>query len=82
MAYFSNGTEGEVFDNQCLKCKYGEKPCPIAGVQMEYNYDACNNEVASKILNDLVKQDGTCVMFKMFEDDFFNDPNQINLFKQ
>ena len=57
MAYFSNGTEGEVFDNECAECILGEKPCPIAGVQMEYNYDACNNKTARAILNSLVKQD-------------------------
>lgn len=59
MAYFSNGSEGEVFDRQCAKCKYGEKPCPISAVQMIYNYDAVNNDVASKILDSLVKPDGT-----------------------
>ena len=70
MAYFSNGSEGAVFDEQCSMCKYGDKPCPIFWVQMEYNYDACNNETASKILSDLVKDDGTCEMFKCFENDF------------
>ena len=33
MAYFSNGTEGEVFVEQCCKCKYGKSLCPIAWVQ-------------------------------------------------
>lgn len=70
MAYFPNGSAGEVFDNQCLKCKYGEKGCPIWLVQVNYNYDACNNEVATKILNDLIKDDGTCEMYKEFEKDF------------
>lgn len=70
MAYFSNGTEGMVFDCQCSICKYGEKPCPIAFVQMDYNYEACNNKVARAILDVLVKQDGTCAMFKEFKKDF------------
>jgi hypothetical protein len=69
MAYFSNGSEGACFENQCFKCKYGMAPCPIACVQMVYNYDACNNDVASAILNDLVRNDGTCTMFKAFEKD-------------
>lgn len=73
MAYFSNSTDGELFCEQCSKCKYGEKPCPIALVQMEYNYDACNNEVATKILELLVKDDGTCEMRKMFKKDFATD---------
>lgn len=33
MAYFSNGFEGMVFDEQCCRCKYGRMPCPIAWVQ-------------------------------------------------
>lgn len=69
MAYFSNGTEGEVFDEQCLKCKYWGEPCPIAWVQIDNNYEACNNPVARKILDFLVNQDGTCAMWKTFRDD-------------
>ncbi len=80
MAYFSNGSEGMVFDDQCQKCKYGQKPCPIALVQINYNYDACNNDVATKILDSLVKDDGTCAMWKTFETDFAIDPNQLELF--
>jgi len=70
MAYFSNSDEGSCFDEQCLRCKYGEKPCPIAWVQYTYNYDACNVPVARKILDDLVRDDGTCEMFEKFKDDF------------
>ena len=70
MAYFSNGSEGMVFEDQCARCFYGEKPCPIAWVQIEYNYEAVNNDIATKILNELVKNDGTCAMFKTFKEDF------------
>lgn len=70
MAYFSNGTEGMVFDYQCSLCKYGDKSCPIAFVQLEYNYDACNNEVARKILDTLVANNGECSMFREFKSDF------------
>jgi len=69
MAYFSNGTEGMAFDEQCSICKYGKDPCPIALVQMEYNYEACNNPTARKILDALVKDDGTCSMFETFKHD-------------
>lgn len=85
MAYFSNGSEGFVFDAQCDKCKYGNKPCPIALVQMNHNYEAVNNKVATDILNTLVKNDGTCTMYETFEEDFkkpFVDPNQTNLFEE
>lgn len=70
MAYFSNGSEGMCFDDQCSRCKYGQEPCPIALVQMEYNYDACNNTTARKILDTLVKNDGTCTVFEMAKSDF------------
>jgi len=70
MAYFSNGSEGMCFDEQCSKCKYGQMPCPIALVQHEYNYDACNNETARKILDTLVKDNGDCAMFEMAKSDF------------
>jgi hypothetical protein len=70
MAYFSNGSEGMCFDDQCQKCKYGENYCPIWGMQQEFNYEACNNELAQKIMNWLVKNDGTCEMYKEFEEDF------------
>lgn len=56
MAYFANGCEGMIFDEECVDCIYGKEPCPIAWVQSRYNYEACNNKVASAILNDLVRQ--------------------------
>ena len=71
MAYFSNGSEGACFDNQCSICKYGTQPCPIALVQMQYNYSACNNSVARAILDDLVSDNGECAMFKAFEKDLY-----------
>ena len=70
MAYFSNGTEGMVFDEQCTRCKYGEDPCPITWVQHEWNYEACNNPTARAILDFLVKNDGTCAMYETFKKDF------------
>ena len=79
MAYFSNGSEGMCFDDQCAKCKYGLLPCPIALVQIMYNYDAANNEVATKILDSLVSDNGTCSMFEEFKSDVAIDPNQTTL---
>lgn len=72
MAYFSNSSDGATFDAQCGICKYGEEPCPIAYVQLTYNYDQSNNQVAKKILNDLVNEKGECTMFKRFKKDFFD----------
>ena len=76
MAYFSNGSAGSCFEEQCVRCRYGEGPCPIYWVQSQYNYDACNNEVATKILDELVKQDGTCTMFKLDENWFGSKTEQ------
>ena len=79
MAYFSNSSDGSGFDYQCSKCKYGQSPCPIALVQMTYNYDACNNKTATAILDNLVKTDGTCTMYELCKQDFFIDENQLKI---
>ena len=78
MAYFSNSTEGSVFEYQCSLCKYGDQACPIAFVQEMYNYDACNNEVARKILDELVEDNGGCAMFKEFKKDFSKEKDTKN----
>ena len=85
MAYFSNGSEGECFDEQCGRCKYGQLPCPIALIQMTYNYDQITSKnkgdnTAFQIMDELVKGDGTCTMFEMAKADFEIDPNQMSLF--
>jgi hypothetical protein len=73
MAYFANGTDGMVFDNQCEQCRYGSKPCPINLVQTMYNYEAVNNEVSTNILDALVNNSGECAMYKMVKKEF-EDP--------
>lgn len=82
MAYFSNGCEGGGFDDQCAKCKYGKSPCPIALIQIEYNYDQLKDTTgtARKIMDTLIKQDGTCAVFEMAKQEFFVDPDQLALF--
>ena len=51
MAYFSNGSEGEALQSQCMDCPLGAGwngvkeelgPCPVALVQFEYNYEQCD----------------------------------------
>jgi len=66
MAYFANGSEGMKFDEQCSKCICDDSACPIAWIQLEYNYEQCGNELASKILNELVSNNGECSMGRMF----------------
>lgn len=82
MAYFPNSSAGECFDEQCSRCKYGQEPCPIFQVQIHYNYDACNNEVARKILDDLISNNGTCVMFEEFKEDFAIDVKNLTLYDE
>ena len=62
MAYFSNSSDGAKFYDQCAECLVGDGYCPIAAVQLLYNYPAVGNEIATKILADLVLADGTCQM--------------------
>lgn len=82
MAYFSNGSEGSTFEDQCASCKYGQAPCPVAYIQLTYNYDQVNDKTgtATEIMNLLVKADGTCTMREMCKQDFAIDPNQLSLF--
>lgn len=81
MAYFSNSTEGEIFEQQCSKCKYGEAECPIQLAQLSYNYDAVGNETATGILNILVNENGVCMMRKLFKKDLATDGStQAKLF--
>lgn len=70
MAYFQNGTSGEVFHEQCARCRFGNSPCPISLVQMEFNYEAVNNKIATKIMDRLVRDDGSCTVFEMAEEFF------------
>jgi len=66
MAYFSNGSEGAVFENDCAGCLFGEDACPIAFVQINWNYEAARseNKVAGEILNHLVRQDEKTFEYK------------------
>lgn len=71
-----------VFDDQCAKCKFGKHPCPIALIQITYNYDQLRDETgtARKIMDTLVSEDGTCSVYEMAKSDFGIDPNQMELF--
>lgn len=60
MAYFSNGTEGDLYyDHYCAKCEHGkdhDNPCPIWNAHLLFNYDECNNK--GSILHMLIPRDG------------------------
>ena len=69
MAYFSNGSDGMAFNGECQQCKFGQEPCPIAAVQLLFNYDSVNNNLATNILKMLVHDDGECTMLRRFWSD-------------
>lgn len=62
MAYFPNGSSGEIFDNQCAECPLGQGPCPIAAVQLLYNYDQLGDrqEKLQAAMTILVDDNGIC----------------------
>lgn len=70
MAYFPNGSSGEVFDQQCSDCKLADDaPCPVLFVQMTYNYDQCHADhwKLKEAMNCLVDKDGICQMKKCID---------------
>lgn len=45
MGYFSNGTEGDSYEEKyCQKCIHSEKDCPILVLHSVYNYEMCNKD--------------------------------------
>jgi hypothetical protein len=72
MAYFSNSSDGSNFDRRCGDCRAFMRQCPIAFVQISYNYDqitALNqgDETAKLILDALVDDEGKCRMFEIMQ---------------
>lgn len=73
MAYFSNGTEGEQYEEKyCERCiHYGDenKGCPIWDAHLFFSYELCNkeNDPGKQILDMLIPMDGVwageCRMF-------------------
>ena len=67
MAYFANGTEGMMLDEQCEGCLYGMNDdvlCPVSAVQNIFNYEQCDNPKLAEAMNLLIGQDGYCKMKK------------------
>lgn len=71
MGYFSNGTEGEMYESQyCDRCIHQDDPCAVWLLHMLHNYDECNND--KSMLHVLIPRKGIeneqCAMFKIAED--------------
>lgn len=69
MAYFSNGTEGEILDDQCMKCPFGNQACPVYEVQTFYNYKQMNsgNKDLKDAMEMLINEPGICRMRVLLE---------------
>ena len=54
MAYFPNGTSGEMYEEKwCCQCRHYEPQCPIMDLHLFYNYDFVNDkEHPAKIMLD------------------------------
>lgn len=75
MAYFSNGTEGSLYEQDyCSKCVHrngadGKSGCAVWLAHLLFNYDLCNSETPGKTILDMlipVREDGfagECAMF-------------------
>lgn len=77
MAYFSNGTEGAMYeDYYCSRCIHYDreigvdKPCPIWMAHLLFSYEECNEDSNAKTMLDMLipmKEDGItpdeCSMF-------------------
>lgn len=68
MGYFSNGTEGMMYEEQyCMKCVHLKGDgCPVLYAHELYNYNECNNK--GSILHILIPRDdqGDNEQCKMF----------------
>jgi hypothetical protein len=67
MAYFPNGTAGEVLDDQCDSCLHGMNDgvlCPVYHAQMEFNYKQVDDgqELLRAAMTMLINEQGKCQM--------------------
>lgn len=68
MGYFSNGTEGMLYEEAyCQRCVHFKEDecCPIWSAHLEHSYSQCNNR--NSILNYFIPREGVrnlqCTMF-------------------
>ena len=80
MVYFSNSGEGMWLDEQCCECIHEDETalCPIAEIQLMYNYDQVGNELAEKIMDKLISKGG-CRMKPMIEKYYKKKPLDIDV---
>lgn len=84
MGYFSNGTEGEMYEAKyCRRCLHYETDpdweghpeacCPVWLIHLMFNYEQLKNKDLETTLSLLIPKDGVyngqCTMFKEVSDD-------------
>lgn len=81
MAYFSNGTEGMVLDEQCSECLHADPDvgCPIFLVQQNFNYDQVGNQKLTEAMSCLISDGGLCRMKPLIEK-YMPKDEQLQLF--
>ena len=66
MAYYSNSSEGDLFDEQCTECIHADEEamCPVAYIQATYNYDqhGKGQEKLKEIMDILVDNKKGCMV--------------------
>ena len=86
MAYFSNGSEGSVLEDQCSECvaKLEGQYCPIHSVQVLFNYKQNDNPNLTEAMNVLIDENGVCQMKRHVDricDAYRDMPGQMKMFK-
>lgn len=78
MAYFPNGSAGEVLDNQCCDCLHENEWtwCPVYAVQNLFNYDQVDKgqERLRKALSMLISDNGKCNVRAAFRGETKDEP--------
>ena len=73
MGYFSNGTEGLIYEedycHQCINYGTPNKGCPVWGIHLFYNYDQHKNKIIEDMLSWFIPrnkkgENKKCNMFK------------------
>ncbi len=69
MAYFPNGTSGEILEVQCCECLHKDidTTCPIYYVQSVFNYKQSENRDLEVCLGLMINDKGICQMKKILD---------------
>lgn len=89
MGYFSNGTEGEQYEDKwCSRCVHASAGCAVWRAHLLHNYDQSKNKEVSEILDILIprSKDGLgnnkCTMFKALKTGSDPDDGEPLLFER